>query len=237
MYLLATAGLRPRVVFSSTFCCKARTSSRNGGLFLVPSKVPKMTNKTSKIFSLARGTGKLADYSACDSPIEDIFYREIQKHLAAACTIHRQYECETHSKVYRLDFLVAAKHARIGFECNGKEHHVRPSLDRARDREILQAGHASKIYRLTGYDLVYHIHDLLQLIQKSEPQLFSRRGLINIRRLATESVLRRDEELGSDFPSGPMVIRRYFKRDEESPTEIRESASRPTVLRWTERGG
>ena len=177
------------------------------------------------------------DFSPCDSPIEDIFHLELQKHIAGTASISRQAECQTRLGRFYLDFLVTVNRRRVAFECDGRDFH-NAAKDSMRDRAILRAGHADRIFRLRGRDIYFHIYDALDLIRSRERHLFCERGHHNLERLATHPNEHRDEYLESDagFPFG--MIRWYERASEDGDADDDEQSpahSFPTVVCWTDR--
>lgn len=185
-----------------------------------------------------------SDHSSCDSPIEGLFYREIQKWLPYGANITRQVECQTPFVTFYLDFLVEFKGRRVGFECDGKEFHEE-LRDSVRDRAIIAAGHADRIYRIRGRDIVFHLHDALDLIRIREATLFSERGHKNIETLATRERLRTDT-FRKRLDGFPFEARRDYGRQREEwecddtqsdADEIQqtEGPQMPTIIYWTGR--
>jgi hypothetical protein len=176
------------------------------------------------------------DLTPCNSPIENIFYADVQKRTAPEARISRQAECPTCIGTFYLDFLVEVRGRRVGFECDGKDFHE-SVRDSGRDRAIIDAGHAHRIYRLRGYDICFHLHDALDLVRVRDRSLFSKRGHLNIEALATREGEHRDESrnLASGFPFA--AVRWYERqRDEDDFSEDEEENEkfmRPTVVCWT----
>jgi hypothetical protein len=178
----------------------------------------------------------LADITPCDSPIEDIFYQDFQKRIPSVARISRQFECRTGSGTFYLDFLVEVGDRRVGFECDGKDFHE-SIRDSARDRAIIDAGHAHRIYRLRGRDICFHLHDALDLIRVRDRSLFSERGHHNIEALATRASDHRDE-FGNPATGFPFAVVRWFERkqdeDECDDDNDHEGFILPTVVYWTD---
>lgn len=178
----------------------------------------------------------LIDFSACDSPIETFFYRELQKLIVQENTILRQVECRTEVGTFRPDFIVSGNRV-LGFECDGKEFHEDTKRDAFRDKALIQAGWADRIYRIRGRDIHFHIHDALDLIAAEEPWLFSGRGMDIIKARATRDYEHSDEIIMSkDFPFA--AVRTYqIENDEDGgdfwSDEDLISFKQPTVVCWT----
>ncbi len=127
-----------------------------------------------------------------DSPIENDFAYNIVKYLDEGVTFKKQVSVDTVCGRFRLDFMAHRSRRCIGFECDGKEFHhnevfVSPR-DRWRDALILETGVIEVIYRFPGKDLVYNINDCLFILASCQPQLFSERGIENLRVLASDDV-------------------------------------------------
>lgn len=121
-----------------------------------------------------------------DSPIEDIFAWQIIKYLGEDVVLEKQVEVPTICGLFRLDFAaVMQSGARIGFECDGFEFHDDPVRDECRDDCIMGSGGAIAIYRIRGTDIVNHIDDVLFAISTRDPEIFSPRGIANLRQLAS----------------------------------------------------
>ncbi len=179
---------------------------------------------------------EMPDFSPCNSPIENIFYMDIQKRLVPGAVISRQFECLTHIGRFYLDFLVEIPGRRVAFECDGKDYHE-TIRDSGRDRAIVDAGLVHRIYRLRGYDICFHLHDALDLIRVRDTSLFSTRGQDNIEALATRPAEHRDESYRpkSGFPFA--AVRWYEEQQEEEDRyedEPDENLRRPTVVCWTD---
>ena len=54
-----------------------------------------------------------------------------------------------------------------------------------RDATVLAVGAADTLYRLRGSDLLHHMNDVLFLASQWDPEMFSERGRINLRTLAS----------------------------------------------------
>jgi hypothetical protein len=180
-------------------------------------------------FNFERALRELPDLSPCDSPIEDIFYYEFQKCVATLAVTSRQFECPTPDGTFYLDFLVASGSRRVGFECDGKDFHDR-LRDRARDRAIVDAGHAHRIYRLRGHDIWHHLHDALDLIRVRDRSLFSERGHHIIEALASREPEHRDE-IPDRYWGFTSAVFRWFVQESDEDDDIYDEA----IVCWTDR--
>lgn len=131
-----------------------------------------------------------------DSPLEEIFAYHVSKYFDSELYFSPQFRVNTICGLFIVDF-VAVTHLgrRIGFECDGKEFHD-SSRDEWRDAMILGADGLDVIYRLRGEDLTYRMNDVLYILSRLEPDLFSERGRLNLHMLVSlatrEIVLERD---------------------------------------------
>lgn len=182
-------------------------------------------------FDFNRASRELPDLSPCDSPIEDIFYYEFQKCVASEAEVWRQFECLTPGGTFYLDFLVTVGDRRVGFECDGKDFHNK-LRDRNRDRAIVDAGFADRIYRLRGHDIFSHLHDALDLIRVRDSSLFSERGHHIIEALASRKGEHRDE-IPDRFWGFSSAVYRWFEREgeEDGEYDIYDEA----IVCWTDR--
>lgn len=121
-----------------------------------------------------------------ESPIEKIFAEQIFKYLSEDAYFEKQVSVNTICGTFRLDFVAECAGRRIGIECDGKDYHD-PYRDQWRDAMILDQGQISAIYRLKGKNIYWDIEDCLFALAAYEPQLFSERGLSNLKNLASDS--------------------------------------------------
>ena len=122
-----------------------------------------------------------------DSPIEESFAYNIVKYLDESVTFKKQVPADTACGRFRLDFMAHKSGRCIGFECDGKEFH-NSKRDSWRDALILETGAVEVIYRFLGENLTYNMNDCLFVLAVYEPQLFSERGLQNLKVLASGDV-------------------------------------------------
>ena len=122
-----------------------------------------------------------------ESPLEDIFAYNAAKYFNSSVFLRKQVEFKTICGTFRMDFLAATNTVSIGIECDGKKYHNK-SRDEWRDAMILGELNLSAIFRLRGNDLFYRMDDCLFLLSKWYPVLFSKRGLINLKALASNDV-------------------------------------------------
>ncbi len=123
-----------------------------------------------------------------DSPIEDTFAYHATKYLLQDLEFHTQYSTNTICGKFIVDFVaISPEGKKVGFECDGKDFHD-ASRDEWRDSMILGDNKLDSIYRLRGSDLTYYINDVLFILTKCEPSLFSSRGISNLKVLASKEI-------------------------------------------------
>ncbi len=175
------------------------------------------------------------DVFAIESAIEEAFVWDFDKVANDKIRMGRQYECDVGFTTYKLDFFFQddALDFKLGIECDGKEFHT-IERDSKRDAAILAAGFVDQIVRLPGKGIWYRIHDLLDMISLVHPWLFSERGLINIRTLATQKDCRYDYR--ETFKRGIYTaqVREYREPNYESCIDSRPSRDyTPSSIFWT----
>ncbi len=126
-----------------------------------------------------------------DSPIETEFaYHFITKYAADDLEFIPQCEVNTICGRFILDFVLRLQNGcQVGIECDGQAFHD-TWRDEWRDAIILGEKHVDAIYRLRGYDITYHLDDILYIMSQLESNLFSFRGKLKLERLATDEARR-----------------------------------------------
>jgi very-short-patch-repair endonuclease len=123
-----------------------------------------------------------------DSPIEDKFAYHATKYLLQDLQFHTQYEVITICGKFVVDFVaISPSGKKIGIECDGKDFHNK-ARDEWRDAMIMGDDRLDSIYRLRGVDLTYFMNDVLYILSRCEPDLFSQRGHLNIETLASTEI-------------------------------------------------
>lgn len=123
------------------------------------------------------------------SPIEHDFLYHFQKYRNPDCTAMAQFDVQTLCGKFVLDFMIHTPAGRkIGIECDGAEFHDR-GRDAWRDAMILGERAADAIYRLRGTDIYHRLDDVLLILSRFEEDLFSPRGCVNLRVLASREVV------------------------------------------------
>lgn len=128
----------------------------------------------------------------CDSPIEEEFLQAYHKVAAEGVSVRSQFQGSTALGGFRLDFAIfGPKGEKAGIECDGREYHDL-AKDARRDEAIVKSGAVDVIYRLTGSDIYWRVHDLLDLLATAEPWMFSEKGLEVVRGQAAQPHTRED---------------------------------------------
>lgn len=120
-----------------------------------------------------------------DSSIEDLFAYNMVKYIEMSVELHRQFEIKAICGQFRIDFVLETDDLRVGIECDGADYHDF-NRDEWRDAMILGTNNIDFMYRLRGIDIYRHIDDILYVISRNHPSLFSQRGLLNLASLASE---------------------------------------------------
>ena|SRR5436190_12401087 len=136
-----------------------------------------------------------------DSPIEDWFAINAIKYLDEAAQMEKQVDAPTPWGTFRMDFLLTGGGPRVAIECDGRDYHDQ-YRDEWRDALLLGTNATDTIYHFRGADLHYHVADLLYLLMRWEPHLFSDRGKTNLARLASAQV----KQYGNTEPTGGTII-------------------------------
>ncbi len=119
-----------------------------------------------------------------DSHIEDEFAWHMVKYIALEARMEKQHPIHTYCADFRLDFYLEKGARRIGVECDGKAYH-NPDKDRIRDTLILGTKQIDTLFRLRGKNIRHNIDDLLYLLSRYCPDVFSARGIINLETLVS----------------------------------------------------
>ena len=168
--------------------------------------------------------------------LQDEFAWHLVKHLPEAARLRSEVEVEVQTAggpaLYTLDFVVelptgpapGAPLRRIGFELTEsrtarsgdglREHDLRLR----RDATLLAAGALDTVYRLRGSDLLGSMEDVLFLASVWDPELFSERGRINLRTLASPEARGLTTASGGGLrPEQPSVLVPYAVDGDAAP--------------------
>lgn len=138
-------------------------------------------------------------------PVHQLFdggwARELAKHLAPTILPTAQLAFQTPFGPYVLDLLLQLGSLRVGIKCSDD---VQPGfLGLWQDAALVGCSGVNVIYRFRSQDLRDHLEDCLFVVALSDPQLFTSRGQIILRRLASDSVQRcwfPKEEVTVEYP-------------------------------------
>lgn len=125
-----------------------------------------------------------------ESAMQDDFAWHLAKYIREDATLDTATHFHTSHGSTTLDFVLNVQGQKIAFVCMGIRSKEQIAQDEACFGELLAQGKIQMLYRLRGIDLYFHIEDCLYLISQSQPHLFHERGLINLKRLASEDALR-----------------------------------------------
>ena len=118
-----------------------------------------------------------------ESPIEEELYRAIQKYLHENTILRNQVEIPTPNGNFRLDFMVSIEDHHVALEANGKEfHHY--DKDMMRGSLVLGYSDIHSIYYIRGRDIMAGVESALCALSRKEPEIFSKRGIINLSTLS-----------------------------------------------------
>jgi hypothetical protein len=110
-----------------------------------------------------------------DSPIEDLMFKSLVPLLSIDVKMDTQVEAQTHRGLFRLDIVLTLNAKRVAIECDGAEFHD-GRRDEWRDACLMGDGMVDEIYRVRGEDIIYRMPDVLLVMARWMPALFSDRG-------------------------------------------------------------
>ena len=136
-----------------------------------------------------------------DSPAEERFLHHLAKVLAPDAGYDDHVPVNTLCGPFVIDYLVKVSDRRVAFEVDGREFHD-ANRDAWRDAAILASGSVDAMIHIRAADLYRYPYDVLYLISRVEPKLFSERGRSLMDRLAHRGAKRAvaspdDEHLGA----------------------------------------
>ncbi len=149
-----------------------------------------------------------------DSPIEDEFAYHIFKYISSSTEVIPQKEIVTFCKTYRVDFFIKCGEQKVIVECDGAMYHDF-YRDLIRDTLILGTGQVKTIFRLKGKNILYNINDLLWLLCRYCPEIFTERGCKVLTNLVSKATLQ-CQELYKPFLR---IKNEPFKDNPELPNE------------------
>lgn len=117
--------------------------------------------------------------------LHDEFAWHLVKYLREDAVLRAEVPVEAPGARFELDFVVEAPGRRVAFEIGGGRDARDAQRHFARDASVMDAGAVDALYRLRGSDLFHRIEDVLFLASLWDAALFSERGRINLRTLAS----------------------------------------------------
>ncbi|HIG76310.1 MAG TPA: hypothetical protein EYQ24_17550 [Bacteroidetes bacterium] len=134
--------------------------------------------------------------------IHDEFAWHVVKYLADDAVLRSEHAVEPGDRLpgalFTFDFVIEAPVTdasgavtgmrRVAFEIGGARGLREHERQLRRDASALASGATDAVYRLRGSDLLDHMEDVLYLVAQWDPELFSRRGQINLKTLAGQEV-------------------------------------------------
>ncbi|ARA94127.1 hypothetical protein AWN76_013840 [Rhodothermaceae bacterium RA] len=161
-----------------------------------------------------------------ERPLEDTFIWHLIKYLNPVDAVLYQARAVTPCAPCWVDFVVEQNGRRIAFEIGDLEAGADERQEALRDALVVGSGAVDTLYRLRGADVLEHPHEVLHLIARWEPGLFSHRGHVNLRTLAAPAV--RDADPGPDADVVHVVL------DDEADVLVRRY-SRTAPATWVNR--
>jgi hypothetical protein len=132
-----------------------------------------------------------------ERPIEDELAWHLVKFLHPEAGLSYQVRHETPAGPFYTDFVVEArlgeKAVRVGIEVTDA---LDPENTALRDALLVGGGHLDALVRLDPDDLIYRMHDVLLFVLRLRPELFSKRGRVNLETLASTEALITDVRPG-----------------------------------------
>lgn len=120
-----------------------------------------------------------------ETPLEDELAWHLVKYLHRSVRLRSQVRVPTPCGVFWVDFVIEHRGRRIALECGALDEDVDERQERFRDALIMGSAVFQTLYRFRGKDLFYHMEDVLFLLSRLHPELFTERGRINLERLAS----------------------------------------------------
>ncbi|QXD16763.1 hypothetical protein GQ464_007445 [Rhodocaloribacter litoris] len=154
-----------------------------------------------------------------ETPLEDELAWHLVKYLRRPVRLHSQVRVPTPCGVFWVDFVLEHRGRYLGIECGALEEEVDERQERYRDALIMGTGAFEVLYRFRGEDLFHHMEDLLYLLAREHPALFTERALINLERLASPAARAAATAAPGGFawpPAGDSLAIRYPEADEDA---------------------
>jgi hypothetical protein len=132
-----------------------------------------------------------------ESAMQDDFAWHLAKYIREDAVLDTNVKYHTVHGATHIDFVLTLNGQKIGFVCIGIRSQDQIERDQQGYASLLADGKLSQIFRLRGIDLYFHIEDCLYLIAQAQKPLFSERGHINLKRLASDDALNVEIKRGS----------------------------------------
>lgn len=126
-----------------------------------------------------------------ERPVEDEFAWHLVKYLDPAVALAYQVKSDTPCAPVWIDFIIEQGARRVGIEVEDLPRGTRGlstepfAASLRRDALVLGSGRLDVLYRVRAEDVLAHLHDVLLLMARIDPALFSERGRINLHTLAS----------------------------------------------------
>ncbi|GIV58171.1 MAG: hypothetical protein KatS3mg042_1084 [Rhodothermaceae bacterium] len=120
-----------------------------------------------------------------EAPLEDELAWHLVKYLRRSVRLHSQVRVPTPCGVFWVDFVLEHNGRYVAIECGALDEEVDERQQRYRDALIMGTGAFEALYRFRGQDLFHHMEDLIYLLSRAHPALFTERAHINLERLAS----------------------------------------------------
>jgi len=125
--------------------------------------------------------------------LQDEFAWHLVKYLRDDAHMEAEVQVELPGALFTLDFVIdlpvdaraGGLRRRVGFELGGGRSLRDHDRRLRRDATLIAHGAVDTVYRLRGSDLLHHMDDVLYLASQWDPDVFSERGRINLKTLAS----------------------------------------------------
>lgn len=129
-----------------------------------------------------------------ESPIEEIFAREISSKVKPEVKATTQYELTACGISFRMDFVLEYEGRKIGIECDGKEFH-NYAKDLWRDAIILGDEKLDAIYRFSGKEIIGKIDACIYIMYFNDREFFDAEKVKILEYSLTDSLFREQPKM------------------------------------------
>jgi hypothetical protein len=144
------------------------------------------------------------DRNRLESPLEELFIENLEKYISPNAEIIPQFEVETITGVFRLDFVLLINDRKIGIECDGLGFHDEWK-DEWRDAIILGSKQIDTIYRFRGKDLHTFLSDCIFLIYCFDKDLFCDRYPLIAPQLISDDLKQQINYIKSNYSERKLI--------------------------------